>query len=341
MISFVSNTSNLYNANLDSKSIKSSSLNTNSASNFLKDKSEAVSEILGYGVDNEGFFTSDFNEAAGLPKDYKIYAKDIEDLLSSIKFGSSAKDVFFTEINLEKSLNNAYKVFSQLSDTTNFFRYNINSFKIDKIYKDEAEFMSQNNELFKVNAKFDFKEGESKGKALMSFVNSMNGNYGLFEGQTTIIAKMGGLDRSMSINEIKDLNDFLEKHPITQGFNDEITRKILLLPMQMQDIEDFKKEWLELKALNDELLKSKNENLQETNLNQKDLNLQENSNSKEKPKEKPFAPIQAESKSQTFTYDDIRKNFFLSFLENERKKGNDMLELLQSLFKVDKVDLRT
>ena len=52
--------------------------------------------------------------------------------------------------------------------------------------------------------------------------------------------------------------------------------------------------------------------------------------------EKPFTPIQAESKSETFTYDDIAKNFFLNFLENERKKGTDVLELLENLFRVDK-----
>ncbi|ELJ8315501.1 hypothetical protein RS317_000001, partial [Campylobacter coli] len=39
--------------------------------NLVSDKSQAVDKILGYGVDKEGFFTSDFNEAAGLPKDYK------------------------------------------------------------------------------------------------------------------------------------------------------------------------------------------------------------------------------------------------------------------------------
>lgn len=33
--------------------------------NLVSDKSQAVDKILGYGVDKEGFFTSDFNEAAG------------------------------------------------------------------------------------------------------------------------------------------------------------------------------------------------------------------------------------------------------------------------------------
>ena len=58
-----------------------------SLNNTVKDKSEALGEILGYGVYSEGFFTVDFNEAAGLPKDFKIYAKDIENLLDS--FSSS------------------------------------------------------------------------------------------------------------------------------------------------------------------------------------------------------------------------------------------------------------
>ncbi|EGC9697830.1 hypothetical protein HDN21_001920, partial [Campylobacter coli] len=30
--------------------------------NLVSDKSQAVDKILGYGVDKEGFFTSDFNE---------------------------------------------------------------------------------------------------------------------------------------------------------------------------------------------------------------------------------------------------------------------------------------
>ncbi|WP_420358962.1 Cj0814 family flagellar-dependent secreted protein, partial [Campylobacter coli] len=55
-----------------------SSNTINETSNLVSDKSQAVSKMLGYGVDKDGFFTSDFNEAAGLPKDYKIYAKDVE-----------------------------------------------------------------------------------------------------------------------------------------------------------------------------------------------------------------------------------------------------------------------
>ncbi|EAK1593812.1 hypothetical protein CCW93_07210, partial [Campylobacter coli] len=38
----------------------------NETSNLVSDKSGAVSKMLGYGVDKDGFFTSNFNEAAGL-----------------------------------------------------------------------------------------------------------------------------------------------------------------------------------------------------------------------------------------------------------------------------------
>ena len=74
MLSFVSNTSTLYSLNLENIKNQNLSLNKNLNQNLVKDKSQAVSEILGYGVDSEGFFTSDFNEVAGLPKDFKINA---------------------------------------------------------------------------------------------------------------------------------------------------------------------------------------------------------------------------------------------------------------------------
>ncbi|EHP5727566.1 hypothetical protein QTM82_001064, partial [Campylobacter coli] len=79
--------------------------------NLVSDKSQAVDKILGYGVDKEGFFTSDFNEAAGLPKDYKIYAKDIENFVNI-----QTKSLLSSYINIDiaKSIGNAYKVFSQL-----------------------------------------------------------------------------------------------------------------------------------------------------------------------------------------------------------------------------------
>ncbi|WP_347876279.1 Cj0814 family flagellar-dependent secreted protein [Campylobacter sp. US33a] len=64
-------------------------------------------------MDKDGFFTSDFNEAAGIPKDYKIYAKGAENLVDYITVSNSK---FFTSMDIAKSLGNAYRVFSQLID---------------------------------------------------------------------------------------------------------------------------------------------------------------------------------------------------------------------------------
>lgn len=74
----ISNNLNLYKANLDKQNIKNSklettlSLSTNSNQNLAKPKNETINKILGYEVDKEGFLTVDFNEKAGLPKDFKL-----------------------------------------------------------------------------------------------------------------------------------------------------------------------------------------------------------------------------------------------------------------------------
>ena len=116
-------------------------------SNFVKDKSQATSEILGYGVDNDGFFTSDFNETAGIAKDYKIYAKGAQNLVDYI----FAHPNTHTSIDFAKSLGNVYKLFSQIAPSTensNFtkeqistlpvgFEYDTKSFKVIKTYNYE------------------------------------------------------------------------------------------------------------------------------------------------------------------------------------------------------------
>ena len=124
-----------------------SATNSTQNSNFVKDKSQATSEILGYGVDNDGFFTSDFNEAAGIAKDYKIYAKGAQNLVDYI----FAHPNTHTSIDFAKSLGNVYKLFSQIAPSTensNFtkeqistlpigFEYDTKSFKVIKIYNYE------------------------------------------------------------------------------------------------------------------------------------------------------------------------------------------------------------
>ena len=140
MLNAISNNLNSYNVNLDNKNIRNLNLdttlplNTTSSQNLVKDKSEAVSEILGYGVDNEGYFTSDFNEAAGIPagipRDFKIYAEDAlafkkEEELNKADYLLS----FYKELDFAKSIGNAYKVFSQLiQDKTSFSNEDLKNF---------------------------------------------------------------------------------------------------------------------------------------------------------------------------------------------------------------------
>ncbi|ELN4945098.1 hypothetical protein RZ768_000766 [Campylobacter coli] len=94
-----------------------SSNTVNETSNLVSDKSGAVNKILGYGVDKEGFFTSDFNEAAGLPKDYKIYAKDMQSFVEW-ETGDRYFYATHTSIDIAKTIGNAYKVLSQIMPTT-------------------------------------------------------------------------------------------------------------------------------------------------------------------------------------------------------------------------------
>lgn len=114
MINGINSYSN-YNYTNNTSNTKSSNAIANN--NLVSDKSQAVDKILGYGVDKEGFFTSDFNEAAGLPKDYKIYAKDMQ---SFVEWETGDKYFYatHTSIDIAKTIGNAYKVLSQIMPTT-------------------------------------------------------------------------------------------------------------------------------------------------------------------------------------------------------------------------------
>lgn len=101
-------------------------------------------------MDNEGYFTSDFNKAAGIPKDIKIYSSTMESL---VKVSTNEKDPFraFESIDIAKTAGNAYKILSQvvgkdvldskenfsLEDIANFpqgYEFNRQSMKVTRIY---------------------------------------------------------------------------------------------------------------------------------------------------------------------------------------------------------------
>ena len=56
-------------------------------------------------------------------------------------------------------------------------------------------------------------------------------------------------------------------------------------------------------------------------------------------KEKKFKPIHATSKSQTYIYKDIKREFFEKFIRAEKEKGTDVTKLLEALNKIRRLDI--
>ena len=50
----------------------------NLKANLASSKNTNSNEILGYKVDKDGFFTAEFNEKAGIPKDFKIHLSSMQ-----------------------------------------------------------------------------------------------------------------------------------------------------------------------------------------------------------------------------------------------------------------------
>lgn len=83
------------------------------------DTSLATSKYEGYGVDKDGYFTSDFNEAAGIPSDFRIHKDSMKNLVNMEENMDSSYRTF-AKIDIAKTASNAYKVLSQVApDITN------------------------------------------------------------------------------------------------------------------------------------------------------------------------------------------------------------------------------
>ena len=127
-------------------------------------------------------------------------------------------------------------------------------------------------------------------------------------------------ENTLSPDEIESLNEVFSNYHIytSKKYSDTLAyeRKMDEFLKTSLSVVEFSKKWGDFSEILKEQFLSE---LKNSTLKEYDAT---DTNSKEKSKEKdePFTPIQAESKSQTFTYDDIAKNFFLTFLENERKK---------------------
>ena len=119
---------------------------------------QTSSLVLGYKVDKDGYFTDEFNKQAGIPSDYKIHSSTLESLVR-IETQPDYMQRAFDSIDILKTVNNAYKILSQvvgedtlnskdsfsLDEIRNFpqgFEYNRQSMQVTKIHNSIHEFGS-------------------------------------------------------------------------------------------------------------------------------------------------------------------------------------------------------
>uniref|UniRef100_UPI001CB8398E Cj0814 family flagellar-dependent secreted protein n=1 Tax=Campylobacter concisus TaxID=199 RepID=UPI001CB8398E len=148
---------------------------------------QTSSLVLGYKVDKDGYFTDEFNKQAGIPSDYKIHSSTLESLVR-IETQSDYMQRTFDSIDILKTVNNAYKILSQvvgedtlnskdsfsLDEIRNFpqgFSYNRQSMQVTKIHNSIHEFGS-------AAADFNGKESNKQMISTLFFNPSFNGGDG-------------------------------------------------------------------------------------------------------------------------------------------------------------------
>ena len=148
---------------------------------------QTSSELLGYKVDKDGYFTDEFNKQAGIPSDYKIHSSTLESLVR-IETQSDYMQRAFDSIDILKTVNNAYKILSQvvgedtlnskdsfsLDEIRNFpqgFSYNRQSMQVTKIHNSIHEFGS-------AAADFNGKESNKQMISTLFFNPSFDGGDG-------------------------------------------------------------------------------------------------------------------------------------------------------------------
>ena len=148
---------------------------------------QTSSLVLGYKVDKDGYFTDEFNKQAGIPSGYKIHSSTLESLVR-IETQSDYMQRTFDSIDILKTVNNAYKILSQvvgedtlnskdsfsLDEMRNFpqgFEYNRQSMQVTKIHNSIHEFGS-------AAADFNGKESNKQMISTLFFNPSFKGGDG-------------------------------------------------------------------------------------------------------------------------------------------------------------------
>ena len=239
----------------------------------------SFNEVLGYEVDEDGYFTSEFNEAAGIPKDYKIHSDTLKSLVN-VNDKAIAFNKMFSKIDIAKTARNAYKILSQVAgdellnskesftkeDLAKFpqgYEYEKSSLKVTKVNKGIYDYASArsafddksgktNMETLFFNSSyhaltttpqykpstniFDNNSGGKESENVSVFINPhgerytnpdgsitkggliaavINSNLDVREGETTVLGKMQGYDKSISGKEYRQkLDAFIDSRNI-------------------------------------------------------------------------------------------------------------------------------
>ncbi|EHM4706494.1 hypothetical protein KGK42_001843 [Campylobacter coli] len=260
-------------------------------------------------------------QSLGISKNYKIDATQMQTLVKNL-----SQNKHFDTIDFTKTLENAYKVFSNLMQFSKNelplgFEMDKNSFEILKIY-DKAQDL-ENNFLSDVNSYqgnkviINLKDLNLKDKSFMNFANVVFNQFGggyLIEGQSNISGKLMGFDKNMDKNQIQDLNDFIKNNSFIANGSMEKLMEALDLFSSNLSIEEFKQKWLNL-TIN---LEPSNKTIEQ--IVREDL--------KAKEEQKPRTPIQSESQNKETYKDDSKMNELVKkLLENKFGKSEE-LELL-------------
>ncbi|HEG2679391.1 TPA: hypothetical protein SEA44_001476 [Campylobacter jejuni] len=337
--------------------------------NLVSDKSQAVDKILGYGVDKEGFFTSDFNEAAGLPKDYKIYADGLNNFINNF----IKRQPFYSQIDIAKTIGNAYNSFSSFVKDKglgeSFQEQDLKNLSQKDGVNYWQELQSDNAFIWKLtdeniadlgSNKYQIHDNKiSKGGALIAFFIN---NLSTIKGQTTLLGKLAGLNSDTDNNEIKEFLSFMNKNPLKYSYeqdgwgnpmgdslsiwnyinraknlgDDKLIKTIKNLGDEYNklinsnmSLEEFKTKYLDFKQRHDEFVKSLEEAEKAKGVDYSNpLKNTNNKETSEEGKEKPFKPIQAESKNKETYKDDNTRSELVKKLLKDKFSTSKELELL-------------
>ncbi|EFK9806157.1 hypothetical protein HIW09_001506, partial [Campylobacter coli] len=258
-------------------------------------------------------------QSLGISKNYKIDATQMQTLVKNL-----SQNKHFDTIDFTKTLENAYKVFSNLMQFSKNelplgFEMDKNSFEILKIYDKaqdlENNFLNENNSYKGSKVVINLKDLNSKDKSFMNFANVVFNQFGggyLIEGQSNISGKLMGFDKNMDKNQIQDLNDFIKNNSFIANGSMEKLMEALDLFSSNLSIEEFKQKWLNL-TIN---LEPSNKTIEQ--IVREDL--------KAKEEQKPRTPIQSESKNKETYKDDNTRNELLRKLLETKFGTSDELE---------------